>query len=170
LGDVPDDQWSRKPEQHNEKRGAKVKITDVRSYILKTGSVFVQAFTDEGLTGIGECSPMNAMVVAHFVYAALKPLIVGENPLEIDRLWHKMPFRTYQLGVQGVQLEAMWRIDVALWHILGQATGLPICVLRGGRYRDRVQVYASIGGRGAHDAWRDGPEGGALSETGHHSL
>jgi len=123
-----------------------VKITGVRTYILKTGSVFVRVFTDEGLIGIGECSPMNSMVIAHFVDTALKPLLTGEDPLEIDRLWHKLLFRTYKLGVQGVQLEAMSGIDIALWDILGQATGLPICILLGGRYRDRVRMYASVGG------------------------
>jgi L-alanine-DL-glutamate epimerase-like enolase superfamily enzyme len=123
-----------------------MKITDVRTTLLKTGSIFVQVFTDEGLTGIGECSPMNGQVLAHFVDTALKPLVVGEDPREIDRLWHKMLFRTYKLGVQGVQPEGIAGIDVALWDILGQAAGLPICVLLGGRYRDRIKMYASIGG------------------------
>jgi L-alanine-DL-glutamate epimerase-like enolase superfamily enzyme len=126
-----------------------VKITDVKTSVLKTRSIFVQVLTDEGITGIGECSPMNAAVIAHFVDTALKPLVVGENPLEIDRLWHKMLFRTYKLGVQGVQPEAMAGIDIALWDILGKAAGLPISVLLGGRCREKVMMYASIGGGGA---------------------
>jgi L-alanine-DL-glutamate epimerase-like enolase superfamily enzyme len=123
-----------------------MKITDVRTTLLKTGSIFVQVFTDADLTGIGECSPMNGRVLAHFVDTALKPLVVGEDPREIDRLWHKMLFRTYKLGVQGVQPEGIAGIDIALWDILGQAAGLPVCVLLGGRYRDRIKMYASIGG------------------------
>src|SRR5438876_2754173 len=125
-----------------------MKITDVKTTLLKTGSIFVQVFTDEGITGIGECSPMNGRVLAHFVDTALKPLVVGEDPREVDRLWHKMLFRTYKLGVQGVQPEAMAGIDIALWDILGKATGLPVCVLLGGRYREKVRMYASIGGGG----------------------
>jgi D-arabinonate dehydratase/D-galactarolactone cycloisomerase len=125
-----------------------VKITDVQATLLKTGSIFVQVRTDEGITGIGECSPMNGRVLAHFVETALKPLVVGEDPLQIDKVWNKMLFRTYKLGVQGVQPEAMAGIDIALWDILGKATGLPVCVLLGGRYRDRVLMYASIGGGG----------------------
>lgn len=123
-----------------------MKITDVKAMVLKTRSIFVQVYTDEGVTGIGECSPMNSVVIANFVNTALKPLVVGENPLEIDKLWNKMTFRTYKLGVQGVQPEAIAGIDIALWDILGKVTGLPIHTLLGGCYRDKVMMYASIGG------------------------
>jgi L-alanine-DL-glutamate epimerase-like enolase superfamily enzyme len=126
-----------------------MKVSDVQATLLKTGSVFVQVFTDEGVRGIGECSPMNGRVLAHFVETALKPLVVGEDPLQIDRLWTRMMFRTYKLGVQGVQPEAIAGLDIALWDILGKVAGLPISVLLGGRYRERVLMYASIGG-GAH--------------------
>jgi len=71
-----------------------MKITDVQSILLKTGSVFVRVRTDAGVEGIGECSPMNGRVLAHFVETALKPLVVGEDPLQIDRLWTRMMFRT----------------------------------------------------------------------------
>ena len=125
-----------------------MKITDVKANALKTGSVFVQVFTDEGIIGIGECSPMNSRVNAHFVETALKPLIIGENPLEIEKIWHKMFFRTYKLGVQGAQTEALAGVDIALWDILGKVTNLPVCTLLGGCYRDKIQMYASIGGGG----------------------
>lgn len=123
-----------------------MKITEVKAIVLKTRSIFVQIYTDESVVGIGECSPMNSAVIAHFVNTALKPLIVGENPLEIDKLWHKMTFRTYKLGVQGVQPEAIAGVDIALWDILGKVTNLPICILLGGCYREKVLMYASIGG------------------------
>ena len=82
-----------------------MKVTDVKATVLKTGTIIVHVHTDEGVIGIGECSPMNSNVIAHFVNTALKPLVVGENPLEIDKLWNKMTFRTYKLGVQGTQPE-----------------------------------------------------------------
>jgi L-alanine-DL-glutamate epimerase-like enolase superfamily enzyme len=123
-----------------------MKITDVQTTLLKTGSIFVQVHTDEGIRGIGECSPMNGRVLAHFVDTALKPLVVGQDPREIEKLWNRMLFGTYKLGVQGVQPEAISGIDIALWDILGKVAGLPLCVLLGGRYRDRVRMYASIGG------------------------
>lgn len=128
--------------------GTSMKIADVKATPLKTGSVIVQILTDQGVTGIGECSPMNNAVLAHFVVEALKPLLMGENPLEIDRLWNKMLFRTYKLGVQGTQPEAIAGVDIALWDILGKTTGLPIHTLLGGCYREKIQMYASIGGGG----------------------
>jgi D-arabinonate dehydratase/D-galactarolactone cycloisomerase len=123
-----------------------VRIRDVVVSLLRRGSVFVQVHTDEGITGIGECSPMNGRVLAHFVETALKPLVMGEDPLDVDRLWRKMLFRTYKLGVMGVQPEAIAGVDIALWDIRGQAAGQPVWKLLGGRYRDKVQMYASIGG------------------------
>lgn len=126
-----------------------MKITDVIATILPTGSIFVRVKTDEGITGLGECSPMNSKVLAHFVDTALKPLLIGKDPLEIEKRWNEMFFRTYKLGVQGVQPEAISGVDIALWDILGQVAGLPIHTLLGGCYRDRVLMYCSIGG-GAH--------------------
>lgn len=125
-----------------------MRITDVRANLLRTGSIFVRVFTDEGLIGLGECSPMHGPVLRHFVEQALRPLLLGEDPREIDRLWHKMLHRTYKLGVQGVQPEAIAGVDIALWDLLGKATGLPVWLLLGGRYRERITMYASIGGGG----------------------
>lgn len=123
-----------------------MKIIDTKATILKTRSIFVQIYTDEGVTGIGECSPMNSAVIANFVNTALKPIIIGSNPLEIDKVWNKMTFETYKLGVQGTQQEAIAGIDIALWDILGKVAGLPIHTLLGGCYRDKITMYASIGG------------------------
>jgi L-alanine-DL-glutamate epimerase-like enolase superfamily enzyme len=123
-----------------------VKITDVKTTIAFGRSVFVQVYTDEGLVGLGECSPMNAPTLAHFVDTVLRPLVVEQDPLDVDRLWSLMFYRPYKLGVQGVHPEALAGVDIALWDILGKATGLPIWKLLGGLHRERVQMYCSIGG------------------------
>jgi L-alanine-DL-glutamate epimerase-like enolase superfamily enzyme len=57
-----------------------------------------------------------------------------------------MFYRTYKLGVMGAQMEGIAGIDIALWDILGKATGLPVSTLLGGRYRETIPLYASIGG------------------------
>ncbi len=126
-----------------------MKITDIRTYVLMSSSIFVRVFTDEGITGIGECSPMNCHVIATFINHALRPLLLGKNPLEIDKLWHELFFKTYKMGVQGIQPEAIAGIDIALWDILGKTTRLPVHVLLGGAFRDKMQLYASIGGGGS---------------------
>ena len=112
-----------------------MQIVDVKATALRTNSIIVQVKTDEGVCGVGECSPMHVGIVANFVNTALKPLLIGENPLEIGRLWDAMMFRTYKLGVQGVQPEAVAGVDIALWDILGKTAGLPVHTLLGGCYR-----------------------------------
>jgi L-alanine-DL-glutamate epimerase-like enolase superfamily enzyme len=121
-------------------------ITDVIATVLPTGSIFVRVRTDEGITGLGECSPMHSLVLAHFVETALKPILIGKDPLEIEKRWTEMFFRTYKLGVQGVQPEAISGVDIALWDILGKVTNLPVHTLLGGCYREKVLMYCSIGG------------------------
>ena len=64
-----------------------LKITAVNVVPLKTGSIFVLVRTNEGITGLGECSPMNARVIVSMLKDALVPIVLGKNPLDIDRLW-----------------------------------------------------------------------------------
>lgn len=106
----------------------------------------MRVFTDGGVVGIGECSPMQAEIVAHFVTTAFKPRVLDENPLEIEKIWNSLFYGTYKLGPQGVQTEALAGIDIALWDILGKVTGLPLNTLLGGSYRDKIKMYKSIGG------------------------
>jgi L-alanine-DL-glutamate epimerase-like enolase superfamily enzyme len=124
-------------------RGLKITAVDVLP--LKTGSIFVLVRTNEGLTGLGECSPMNARVITSMLRDSLAPIVVGQNPLDIVRLHEEMFHRTYKLGVMGVQPEAISGIDIALWDILGKATGLPIWQLLGGKRKDKLRLYSSIG-------------------------
>jgi len=127
-----------------------MKITDVRAYTVLGRSIFVRVTTDDGITGIGECSPMQVQsgVIQQFVNGMLRPICVGQNPLEIDKLYHAMYYRPYKLGVMGAHLSAIAGVDIALWDILGKVTGLPIHTLLGGCYRDKVRMYASLGGGG----------------------
>jgi L-alanine-DL-glutamate epimerase-like enolase superfamily enzyme len=85
-------------------------------------------------------------VNAGMIENALAPRIIGENPLDINMLWEKMYFGTYKLGTMGVQPESIAGIDIALWDILGKVTNLPLYRLLGGRRRDKVRMYSSIGG------------------------
>lgn len=123
-----------------------LKISDVETWILSCGSLFVVVRTDQGVSGYGESSPMNVRAIAGVIQEALKPHVVGRNALDRERLWEDMYFTTYKLGVMGAQPEAIAGIDIALWDILGKVTGQSLWQLFGGRRRDRVRMYASIGG------------------------
>lgn len=124
----------------------RLRITDVETWVLNCDSLFVMVRTDQGITGYGESSPMNVRAIASLVSETLKPLVVGQNALDRDRLWERMYFSTYKLGVMGAQPEAIAGVDIALWDIFGKVTGQSLSELFGGRRRERVRMYASIGG------------------------
>jgi L-alanine-DL-glutamate epimerase-like enolase superfamily enzyme len=102
--------------------------------------VFVR--TDEGLTGVGSVFTNADLVRA--ALGVLEPLYRGEEALEPERVSEKLHQHTFWLGRGGSLTHAISGIDIALWDILGQATGQPVGRLLGGRYRDRVRPYASL--------------------------
>lgn len=130
----------------------KLQITAVEPYLLKEGRLFVLIRTSEGITGIGEVSPMNNAVSIEIIRRSFTPMLLGKNPLDIERLWEAIYYRTYKQGVMGLQPEALSGVDIALWDILGKVAGLPISQLLGGKRRDSVRMYSSIGGGAAATA------------------
>jgi L-alanine-DL-glutamate epimerase-like enolase superfamily enzyme len=120
-----------------------MKVTEVESIVLKGRYHFIRIRTDEGIDGIGEVSPMNAAVTHTMVEKALAPLVVGRDPFDVEAIWHRMFHRPYKLGPTGAQLEAMAGIDIALWDIVGKASGQPLYKLLGGQFRPEAEVYAS---------------------------
>jgi len=98
--------------------------------------------TDQGLVGLGSVFSNDQLVRA--ALAVLEPLYRGENALEPERVSEKLHQNTFWLGRGGSLTHAISGIDIALWDLLGQATGQPVGRLLGGRCRERVQPYASI--------------------------
>ncbi|MGH3489347.1 MAG: mandelate racemase/muconate lactonizing enzyme family protein [Actinopolymorphaceae bacterium] len=125
-----------------------MRITRVESIVLLGRYHLVRVHTDEGVTGVGEVSPMNAAVTHTFVEKALAPIVVGEDPANIERLWHAMYHKPYKLGPMGAQLNAIAGIDIALWDIAGKVAGKPVHDLLGGKFREAPEVYASSMQRG----------------------
>src|SRR3977135_517713 len=115
-----------------------MKITEVICQILrienvsaKTAScqdaVLVRVRTDSGLEGIGEADSSPEVVKAiidapfsHNIACGLRELLVGENPVETERLWQKMYRRTMYFGRSSVTLCAMSAVDMALWDLKGK--------------------------------------------------
>jgi L-alanine-DL-glutamate epimerase-like enolase superfamily enzyme len=120
-----------------------MKITEIESIILLGKLHIVKVHTDEGLTGVGEVSPMNAAVTHALVEHALAPLLIGQEATDIERLWRRMYTKPFKLGPSGAQLNAIAGIDIALWDLLGKASGQPVYKLLGGKYRAGAKVYAS---------------------------
>ena len=132
-----------------------MKITDVRAYVVDPRLprydtdpwqyTFVTVHTDEGITGWGECSstPRRGSFLTARGVEAVRDALVGEDPTDIDRLWHKLYRRYTYMGARGFPTTVISGIDIALWDIKGKALGRPIYDLLGGRFRDDVRVYAN---------------------------
>ncbi|MBA3265560.1 MAG: mandelate racemase/muconate lactonizing enzyme family protein [Nocardioidaceae bacterium] len=102
----------------------------------------VAVHTDFGLVGLGSVFSSESLVKS--ALEVLGPICVGADPREPDRISQLMHENTFWLGRGGAITHTISGVDIALWDILGQATGLPISTLLGGRYRDRVRPYASV--------------------------
>lgn len=126
-----------------------MKITDIKTFLVAAARpggwaarnwCFVKVETDEGISGIGEASGWPRVVET--AIHDLTPVLVGEDPGRIERLWQKMLLAIMGHGMTGVVgAGAMTGIEIALWDILGKRLGVPVCDLLGGRCRDRVRVY-----------------------------
>jgi len=122
-----------------------MKITDVRTAAIRGNFewILVRLYTDEGLTGLGECYwGAGVETVVH----RLTPLLVGEDPHNVDWLYQKMIRGMSGAGsTGGTVVSAISGVELALWDLKGQALDTPIYNLLGGRYRNRIRVYADCG-------------------------
>jgi L-alanine-DL-glutamate epimerase-like enolase superfamily enzyme len=102
----------------------------------------VAVVTDSGLVGWGSASTNDDLVKA--ALGILEPLYIGASGLEPDRLSNAVDRHTFWMGHGGAITHAISAIDIALWDILGQATGQSVGRLLSGRHRERVRPYASV--------------------------
>lgn len=138
-----------------------MKITSVKTILLKwkcpvmsdalsvcsaRQALLVKLETDTELWGIGEAfcygSPLRAGKA--IIEEQLAPMLIGQNPEKIERLWQTMYWRTIASGRRGVVMAAISGIDIALWDLLGKMAHVPVSTLLG-RHSDRVPAYASGG-------------------------
>ena len=128
-----------------------MKITDITTTPLKTGKSLVRIQTDAGVEGWDEGPGVNkivpgrtASVFEAYLESIIKPTLIGENPLDIDRHWETLAQgkedRLYKLPANIVGI-----IDVALWDLLGKETGKPVYTLMGGAARTTIPLYWSTG-------------------------
>src|SRR5207249_2962750 len=128
-------------------------ILRIPNIVAKTASsqdsVLVRVRTDDGLEGVGEAdsSPEGVKAIidapfSHNIACGLRQLLVGENPLDHERLWQKMYRKTMYFGRKALGITAMAAVDMALWDLKGKAFNQPIHRLLGGKQHDRVRGYA----------------------------
>jgi L-alanine-DL-glutamate epimerase-like enolase superfamily enzyme len=165
-----------------------VKITNVELFVLKAEGLYnnpeaaeeplgptymgiVKVSTDAGICGHSDMetsapvaracidSPKWSDAEGMEFMDGLKSLLLGQNPLEVERLWYRMYRGTIYFGRRGAALQAISAIDIALWDICGKAYGQPIHILLGGKWRDKVRAYASTLFRPTPHAMREAAKG-----------
>ena len=127
-----------------------MKITDIECHVLLApdynptftssaqDSFIVIIRTDEGVFGIGEAdvNPWIAKVCieapgTHTMGRCIKDMLVGQDPLEIEKLWQEMYVGSCMNGRRGAVINAISAVDVALWDIKGKVENKPIFELLG---------------------------------------
>ena len=131
-----------------------MKIARVEAFHVEWGagrnrSAWVRIWTDTGVFGLGEASPMvHGNASLEIIASAFTPMLLGADPLEPrviqDRLFHEH----IKVGPEGAYAGALAAIDIALWDLRGKVLGQPVWKLLGGAWRRELPFYASIGGNG----------------------
>ena len=143
-----------------------MKITSVRTAVIDGNFpwVLVRIETDEGMTGLGEA--YWGVGVAELVHRAA-PLIVGENPFNIGKLVDLMiRCLSGEGSTGGATVTAISGIEIALWDLMGRALNTPIYNLFGGKYRDKIRVYADCHAGATFDPLSYGERGKAVADAG----
>ncbi len=118
-------------------------FTSARGWLYATrSSCVVEVETDAGVTGWGECYGPIAVNKA-LIETQYAPRVVGRDPFDVEVVWEDLYNRIKDYGAQGFSITALSGIDIALWDIMGRATGLPVHKLIGGAHRKEVQAYAT---------------------------
>jgi galactonate dehydratase len=126
-----------------------MKITGVKPWLIKSDAsywgefLFVEVTTDEGVSGWGEITT-TTFVANRALCVMLKQIskiIEGDDPANIERIWHKI-FRNFTyMGSRGAAVECVSAIDIALWDIRGKVLDRPIYDLLGGPVREEILLY-----------------------------
>ena len=134
-----------------------MKITEVEVFQLRWApedkpaqhSAWVRVHCDNGLSGIGEASPMQGGLASlGIIRHHLAPALIGKDPLDHAVLHDSLLHSFVKLGPEGALTGALAALDIALWDLKGKFFDQPIYKLLGGAWRTALPFYASIGGNG----------------------
>ncbi len=114
-----------------------------QQYYSKRTAHLVEVQTDEGITGWGECFGPGNVAIANkgIVEKVIQPMILGDDPLDRDVIWHKVYNLLRDHGQKGMPMQSLSGVDIALWDIAGKVAGLPVHKMIGGAHRTKVKAY-----------------------------
>ncbi|MGR4870497.1 L-rhamnonate dehydratase [Variovorax sp. LARHSF232] len=102
----------------------------------------VEIETDDGIVGLGNVALAPSIAKA-IIDQYLAPLVIGQDPWDYEYLWQRMYRATHAWGRKGITMAAISAVDIAIWDILGKATGKPVFKLLGGRTKEKIPCYYS---------------------------
>jgi L-alanine-DL-glutamate epimerase-like enolase superfamily enzyme len=116
----------------------------IKDIVCYTGNriFFVEVVTDQGISGFGECSPMNNDAVLPLVLKTIKPALLGWSVFDLEKIEERILKRHYKFSGQLLAM-AFSGVEIALWDAKAKYCGQPVYNLLGGRYRERVKFYGS---------------------------
>ena len=136
-----------------------MKIAEMNVYTPdKNNYAFVELITDEGVAGWGASYSTKEQVLGAFEW--LRKFVVGENPLEIERVTEKLHQITFWVGRGGAITHAISAINIALWDMAGKTLGQHVSVMLGGRlaspFLPTARRCSSLGGFAATNHAHEG--------------
>jgi len=136
-----------------------MKITDVKSHVLqypleeelgysqmyfdRRTAHIIEVLTDEGIRGFGEAYGGGQVAFANktIIERVIRPMILGEDPLDREKIWHKIYNLLRDHGQKGMPIQALSGVDIALWDVVGRYLNQPLYKLLGGAFRQSIPVY-----------------------------
>lgn len=121
-----------------------MKVTSVKTAATSGHCMhlWIRIETDAGITGIGECVHGSHAAIA-IIQHEFGPMLVGRDPFAIDALFEELRrARVFEGGFAGALITALTGLEIALWDLKGKALKTPVCELLGGKFRDKIRVYA----------------------------
>ena len=108
-----------------------MKVTDVKVHLVRSNRntvipspwILVQVFTDEGVVGLGDATNWPGGTIIKQSVEELSRFVIGENPFNIEFIYHQLYHALQQIGQTGAVIAAISGIEIALWDIVGQAVG-----------------------------------------------
>ena len=122
------------------------KVTDVRTYIVRNPWkkwVFLELVTADGSIGTGEATVFSGQFSVQERLKDLGDLIIGANPFNIESFLNRWMLRTFNRSKDMVSISLMSGIECAAWDLLGKSYGAPVYTFLGGKFRDKIPVYAN---------------------------
>ena len=122
-----------------------MKITDIKTFLVdcfRTNWAFVEVYTDEGITGVGEATLEYKEKSLVGAVEHIKEAILGKDPTNIERIAHDI-YRDSYWRNGPVLMSALSAVEMALWDILGKSLNVPVYKLLGGKTMDKVRIYVN---------------------------